>query len=284
MPLPRKRGSILFTDSHNHTIEFSADASMTLDELVSAASGKGIPAVVVTEHYEKDFPHKIEKPLIFDIDAYFVMMSEKQTMLPEGFTLYTGIELGYQKHLPAFYDALVKSYPFDSVILSNHLIDGKDPFFFRDCYKVPKEEVYARYIEELAEMIESSDDFDIVGHYDYIARYAPYPDPTIHYDLCPEAFDRFLTAVVRKNKSLEINTRSIYKFHTLGIADRWPDQAILKRYLELGGTRVSLGSDSHDPSTIGIYFDETAALLKDFGFDSICSYVNRKEIRQPISR
>ena len=274
--------ALLYTDSHNHTVEFSADAVMTMDELISEALSKGIPAVVVTEHFEKDFPHKIEKPLIFDIDEYFVMMTEQQAKLPEGFSLYAGIELGYQKHLPAFYDALVKSYPFDSVILSNHLYEGKDPFFFRDCYKLPKEELYGRYIEELAEMINSTNDFDIVGHYDYIARYAPYPDPTIHYDMCPEAFDRFLTAVIRKNKSLEINTRSIYKFHTLGVTDIWPDRKILARYRELGGIRVTLGSDSHDTSTIGIYFEETAAMLKEYGFDFLCSYVNRKEIRQPI--
>ena len=272
----------MYTDSHNHTVEFSADAVMTMDELVSEALSKGIPAVVVTEHFEKDFPHKIEKPLIFDIDEYFVMMTEQQAKLPEGFSLYAGIELGYQKHLPAFYDALVKSYPFDSVILSNHLYEGKDPFFFRDCYKLPKEELYGRYIEELAEMINSTNDFDIVGHYDYIARYAPYPDPTIHYDMCPEAFDRFLTAVIRKNKSLEINTRSINKFHTLGVTDIWPDRKILARYRELGGIRVTLGSDSHDTSTIGIYFEETAAMIKEYGFDFLCSYVNRKEIRQPI--
>ena len=100
--------------------------------------------------------------------------------------------------------------------------------------------------------------------------------------MCPEAFDRFLTAVIRKNKSLEINTRSIYKFHTLGVTDIWPDRKILKRYRELGGIRVTLGSDSHDTSTIGIYFDEAAAYLKESGFDFLCSYVNRKEIRQPI--
>jgi len=263
-------------------VEFSADAKMTIDELVSEAYSKGIPAVVVTEHFEKDFPHTIEKPLVFDIDEYFAAMSEKKKDLPEGFSLFTGIELGYQKHLPAFYDALVKSYPFDSVILSNHLIDGKDPFFFRGCYESPKEEVYGRYIEELAEMTEVSNDFDIVGHYDYIARYAPYPDPTIHYDMCPEAFDRFLAAVIRKNKSLEINTRSIYKFHSIGVTDIWPDHKILARYRELGGIRVTLGSDSHDTSTIGIYFDEAAAYLKEFGFEFLCSYVNRKEIRQPI--
>ena len=51
--------ALLYTDSHNHTVEFSADAVMTMDELISEAVSKGIPAVVVTEHFEKDFPHKI---------------------------------------------------------------------------------------------------------------------------------------------------------------------------------------------------------------------------------
>jgi histidinol-phosphatase (PHP family) len=128
--------------------------------------------VVVTEHFEKDFPHEIEKPLIFDIDEYFVMMTEKQANLPDGFSLYTGIELGYQKHLPAFYDALVKSYPFDSVycriismrqgsVLLSRLLRIAEGRTLRPLHR------RTRRNDRIL------DDFDIVGHYDYIARYAP---------------------------------------------------------------------------------------------------------------
>lgn len=53
----------MFIDSHNHTIEFSSDAKMTVQELLATAQEKGIDGVVITEHMEMDFPHKTETPL-----------------------------------------------------------------------------------------------------------------------------------------------------------------------------------------------------------------------------
>lgn len=272
----------MFTDSHNHTSEFSSDAHMTVPELLSAAISKGLDAVVITEHYELEYPHELEKPLVFDIDAYFKAFGLWSSEKPAGLSLYSGIELGYQPHLPARYDDLVSRYPFDSVILSNHLYCGHDPYFFRDCYNNPKSQVFGRYIDELAEMVLSSSEFDIVGHYDYIMRYSPYEDPTMKYSDAPESFDRFLTALVSKGKSLEINTRSIQKLIAKDTGDIWPDREILERYLSLGGDRVTLGSDSHDPSTLGFYFEETAAYLKSCGFKELTAYIGRKEIRTPI--
>ena len=272
----------MFTDSHNHTSHFSGDAHMTAEELFSAAKARGLGAVVVTEHYELDYPHESGKSMVFDIDAYFDAFSRWSSILPDGLSLYSGIELGYQPHLCTVYDEIVLRYPFDSVILSNHLFDGLDPYFFRDCYNYPKSQVYGSYIDELTEMVLSSGEFDIVGHFDYIMRYSPYEDPCMKYADSPESFDRFLGALVQKKKSLEINTRSIQKLLEKGFVDIWPDRQILTRYKELGGDRITIGSDSHDPSTLGFYFEETAEFLKSCGFTDLITYVGRKEIRTPI--
>ena len=272
----------MFTDSHNHTSQFSGDAHMTSIELMDAALAKGLDAVVITEHLEMDYPHKVEKALIFDVDDYFSAFKEWSEHVPAGLSLYSGVELGYQKHLCARYDSLVSRYPFDSVIMSNHLYAGQDPYFFRECYQNPKPQVFARYLDEMTEMFLSCNDFDIAGHYDYIVRYSPYEDPTMKYKDAPESFENFLQALVSKKKSLEINTRSIQKLLAKGIADIWPDREILMRYQALGGDRITLGSDSHDPSTLGYYFTETAAFLKSCGFSELTTYIGRKEIRTPI--
>jgi len=272
----------MYTDSHNHTLHFSGDAHMTAADLLSAAKAKGLDAVVITEHYEYDFPHEVDHALVFDIDKYFQTFAKWSEHIPAGLSLFSGIELGYQPHLPSYYDSLVAQYPFDSVILSNHLFNGKDPYFFQECYKNPRKQVYAKYIDELTDMVLASNNFDIVGHYDYIMRYANYKDSMMRYSDAPESFDRFLTSLVQKKKSLEINTRSISKLISRNIEDFWPDRHILERYIELGGERVTLGSDSHDSTSLGFFFDETAAYLKDCGFKELTTYVGRKEIRTKI--
>jgi len=272
----------MFTDSHNHTSEFSGDARMTAVELFTAAKSRNLSAVVITEHYEMDYPHKLDMPLLFDVDAYFESFSKWASTIPDGLRIYSGIELGYQPHLCGLYDKLISSYPFDSVIMSNHLYKGQDPYFFPECYKNAKTEVFSGYIDELTQMIISCDDFDIVGHFDYIMRYSTYEDPTMRYSDASGSFDKFLQVLVDKKKSLEINTRSINKLLSKKISNYWPDREILERYISLGGERVTLGSDSHDPTTLGFYFEETAAYLKSCGFRELTTYVNRKEIRTPI--
>lgn len=272
----------MFTDSHNHTSEFSGDAHMTAAELFAAAKSMGLSAVVVTEHYEMDYPHKLEMPLLFDVDSFFKSFAEWGTGVKNGLQIYSGIELGYQTHLIDFYDNLVSSYPFDSVIMSNHLFKGQDPYFFPECYKNPKSEVFGGYIDELTQMVLTCDAFDIVGHFDYIMRYATYDDPAIRYSDAPGSFDRFLESLIHKKKSLEVNTCSINKLISKKISNIWPDREILERYIALGGDRITLGSDSHDPSTLGFHFKETAAYLKSCGFKELTTYVGRKENRMPI--
>ena len=271
----------MFTDTHNHTSHFSSDARMTAKELIDACKAMGMNGVTVTEHYEGDYPHDIGVPQIFDIPEYLEAFKSWEEYAG-AFPIYKGIELGYQKHLPEFYDEMVAKYPFDSVIMSNHLFDGKDPYFFRDCYEKDMISVYTQYIEEMAEMVEKCNNFDIVGHYDYINRYAPYEKPQIKYSQCPKAFDRFLTAIISKDKCLEINTRSIDKMRKKGLTDCLPDKEILSRYFELGGRNISLGSDSHASDTLCIHFREAAEYLRSFGFTEASYYVARKRFSEPL--
>ncbi len=267
----------MLIDSHNHTIEFSGDAKMTSQELLLSAEEKGIDGVVITEHMELDYPHPTQIDFKFDLDAFFLAFAEWQKANQTDVVLLAGIEYGYQKHLAEVYEDMTSRYPFDSIILSNHLFQGKDPYFCRNCYKLPKSELFGQYILEMAEMVNRMSGFDIVGHYDYIARYSDDPTLKICYNDAPEAFDSLFREIIIKEKSLEINVRSIYKMRTAGVADPLPDRMVFRKYLEAGGTRVTIGSDSHDPSTVGLYFDEITSYLREIGFSYLTYFVNRKE-------
>jgi len=273
----------MYTDNHNHTKHFSSDARMTYEELIDTCKSQKMTGVAVTEHYEGDYPHDIGASQIFDIKEFFET-SKKWLEYAGDLPLYRGIELGYQKHLCAFYDDMISKYPFDSVILSNHLYQGKDPYFFRDGYEDDMITVYTRYIEEMADMAEGCNNYDIIGHYDYINRYAPYEQPQIRYIQCPDSFDRLLTAIITKDKTLEINTRSVDKMLKKGfnLDDSLPDPEILKRYYELGGRSISLGSDSHANDTLCIHFSVVAEYLSRFGFTENSFYVNRKRMSEPL--
>lgn len=266
----------MFIDSHSHTKHFSGDARMDISELLSGSVASSLQAVVITEHFDDDYPHKIDTPMTCDLNAYYDSFQKWLTLSPPSLELRFGIELGYQSSLVDRYNDIAQQYPFDSIIMSSHLIYGIDPYLYRDCYDLGPKDLFTRYITDLVEMASGHCDFDILGHYDYISRYAPYKDCKMYYDICPDEFDTLFRAIIHSGKSLEINTRSISKLMAQGHANPMPDDRILQRYQDLGGTHITLGSDAHTPDGLGQYFKETSKFLQKLGFESSTVFKSRK--------
>lgn len=266
----------MLTDSHNHTCHFSSDAEMSISELISGCSQRGISRIAITEHYDYDYPH-IEEPVqTFDINQFVQAFEVWKKLSSSSLDLSMGIELGYQSHIASIIDEVSLSAPFDSVILSNHLIDGKDVYFYPECYKIySKEELHRKYIAILAEMAEKCSAYNIIGHYDYINRYCKKRNCYVLYSDCPKEFDALFETIISKGKSLEINTRSIHKLKQKKAKCVMPDSELLMRYKDMGGKMITLGSDSHTTSTLGIHFEETAEYLKSLGFKSNIYFKNR---------
>ncbi|MGI6545647.1 MAG: histidinol-phosphatase HisJ family protein [Fastidiosipilaceae bacterium] len=282
-------------DSHNHTMHFSIDGKQTLDELVANALEQGLRGVAVTEHYDKDVidgffqvgvspVDSLPQPdeWVFNVEAYMNLLDEKKGQLAKshpGFELLSGIELGYMPYLAEELDRLVEQYPFDIVIAAVHCVDYRDLFHYPRFYDDDKVTSYGRYLDVIIEMLKSQHNFDVLAHYDYVTRYAPYADPLLRYSDFPERFDEIFRLLITDGKSLEINTNTRHSMVQRGLADPGlPDEDIVRRYLELGGKMLTLSSDSHRGGGVGVYFDETIDWLKELGV----SYLTTFRERQPI--
>lgn len=263
-------------DNHNHTCHFSADAKMTIDELIDASVAASIDVVAVTEHYDYDLDDPEGNDFTFDIPSFIGSFEEWKSKCPSNLKLVKGIEIGYQYNIVDIIENVASSAPFDVVLLSNHIYHGKDVYYLGDGYKDTDKRVrHNEYINVMAEMCERCSNFDIAAHFDYINRYNPDKEEYLLYDDCPEAFDRFFEALISKEKCLEINTRSVNKALLKGSSKIMPDEKIIKRYCDMGGKLFSLGSDSHTPDTLGIYFDEMYEYLRSLGVRELCYYENR---------
>ncbi len=275
----------MFVDSHNHTRHFSADARMTIEELISSCKELNIGKIAITEHYDYDYPHKDEPPMHFDLNAYkdtFVNWKELSNS-NNGPELLMGIELGYQPHIIKDLENAVTSLPLDTVILSNHLFDGIDVYFNEECYKLTPNERNSRYVKVMAEMAEKCDNYDIIGHFDYINRYNTDKNQEMLYAYSPKEFDALFEVIIAKEKSLEINTRSIDKRIQNKSSVIMPDKEIIRRYIQMGGKMITLGSDSHDTSTLSIHFKETSEYLRSLGINELCHFENRKPVFTAIN-
>ncbi len=263
----------MFTDTHNHTIHYSSDAKMTIDELINSCISKGIPRAIITEHYDLDYPCKDEsfEFNLIDYGKNFSLWKELSARV-NGPELLMGIEFGWQEHLKKRIEEAASSLPFDQIILSEHVFNGNDVYYLTNLEKMSAKERQSKYIYNLALMANQIDNYHIIAHYDYIDRYLPPSISGVFYDNCPEEFDYLFETIIRRDKALEINTGSIEKNILKGVTNPMPDSKIIKRYIDMGGKLITIGSDSHNKETLGIHFDNTVKYLSSLKVKELCYF------------
>ena len=228
-------------DNHSHT-KFSADSEMLAKDAIETAKKQGL-GIVFTEHIDFSYPGELD--FIFDPKEYW---KEYEPLRCESVRL--GVEVGLVPGERQQAEAFIAEVPFDEVIGSIHLVDGYD-IYEKDGYEgKSQDEMYRRYFSLMENMVRSNPYIDILGHIDYISRYAPYEEPGIQYARWTEEIDAVLRAVIETDTVLELNTR---RFGTpINFKQLVP---VYKRYRELGGRYVAIGSDAHTVEGIGAYFD-----------------------------
>lgn len=104
-----------------------------------------------------------------------------------------------------------------------------------------------------------------------MVRYGPNMDKDYSYAKYKDLFDKMLNLILEKEKGIEINTGSLRK----GTREASPCNDVLKRYRELGGEIITIGSDAHNAGDVAADFDKAADFLKECGFKYYCIYENR---------
>ena len=169
---------------------------------------------------------------------------------------------------------MVKQYPFDFIIGSSHITCKKDMAMDKSFFEgYTRNEAYLRYFKEVLENIKLYDnEFDVYGHIDYVVRYGNYAEKKIDYEEFREILDKILINLIKKDKGIEINTSGI----RYGLGSPHPNIDIIKRYKELGGKIITIGSDAHKIEDLGKDFDIAYNMLKEADFREVAIYHNRK--------
>lgn len=249
----------MYYDSHVHT-QYSADSEMSGLDAYQAARNKGM-GIIFTEHMDFNYPSD-RYDFTFDPVKY---MNEYGAM--RGMYLLLGVELGLGEDCLAENKAFAEKVKFDQVIGSIHVVDGFD-IYEKDFYEgKSKQDTYKRYLELMADMVRKNPYIDVLGHIDYICRYAPYDDPRLDYEEFKKEIDEVLQAAVDTNTVMEINTR---RFADLAVIDEL--KPIYMRYKELGGKYVTLASDAHNKETVGAHMEQAEALAKACGLEKVIFY------------
>lgn len=228
-------------DSHSHT-EFSADSEMKATDAIAAAKKAGV-GLVFTEHLDLDYPGDLD--FTFNPDAYWNAYEPYRSD-----TLRLGVEIGMQASTCLRSKEFSQLVPFDEVIGAQHMVHGKD-IYYKSAYEgFDKKSFYHDYFQAMADNVKSHDFIDVLAHIDYIARYAPYENPEIEYNVFHDEIDEVLKAIIERDVVLELNTRRLGEKQALEEL-----RPVFTRYKELGGCYITIGSDAHTPDAIAMHFD-----------------------------
>jgi len=273
---------MIIADNHVHS-EFSSDSQAPMEQMIERAIQLGLKKLCFTDHMDYDYPPISEHNFIFDPQAYMTKVSELKEKYKNRINLLLGIELGLQPHLSERLTNLVKSYPFDFIIGSSHVVDHEDPYFPQYWENQTKKEGIHRYFETIINNCKAFHGFHTYGHIDYIIRYIPGQTTALVkedylYSDYADILDEALKTIVSYGIGLEINTAG-YKY---GLGYPHPKLEIIKRYKELGGELITVGSDAHKPEHLCYDFHRVPELLKRVGFRYYTTFEQGKPIFEKL--
>jgi histidinol-phosphatase (PHP family) len=216
---------------------------MKLEDAMKKAGELNL-GITVTEHIDLNYPD----PTAFRLDVAGYFQEYAKYRSP---TVLLGVEIGLSIEEVADNRAIIENFPFDYVIGSIHIVNGVDTYI-EDYYRgKTKQQAYSEYLNAMIDCLQCYPFIDSLGHIDYICRYARFQDRELYYDEFKEAIDEVLMVVAQSGKCLELNTRRIDD--PIAKTNLIP---IYRRFREVGGRYITIGSDAHHLKDIGKNFTE----------------------------
>lgn len=265
-----------FCDTHTHT-DNSPDGNHNTMYLCESAVAKGIRALAFTDHcevdvYKRDHYDMVVRQSYFDIckaiDAY-----------SGDLLILKGIELAQPHYAPETAAEILGAQKYDFVIGSLHNLRNQLDFYFIPSFEgLDLDSMMGEYFDELIGLCEWGN-FDSLAHLTYPIRYF-FERSQIRYDVSKfsDKIDTVFSLLAEKEIALEINTKGLRS----PIHELCPDAAMLKRFRELGGKRVTVGSDAHFAEDLGAGIREAEEAALAAGFRTKFIYENRQPVELAI--
>ena len=243
---------------------------------VDQARRRAVAEIAITEHVHRfaEAREWSENPFwreeaTEDVDAYCEDLVRARE--DAGFPVLVGIEMDWLPHRRDEVARLLDGRPFDVVLGSVHWIDGwavDHPDYLGD---LEPEEVWTRYLEELAAAA-GSGLFDVLAHPDL---------PKVFGVRMPEGLDaevrRTIDAIASSGVAIECSSAGLRK----PIRELYPDPDLLARF-RAAGVPATLASDAHVPEDVARDYATAVAALRGAGYETITRFRERRPEQAPI--
>lgn len=259
-------------DYHMHSI-VSFDGHDRGEALARAAADKGLTEICFTDHVDFD-PLSPVQTMVFDVNTY---NREYDNLEVPGLKIRKGMEFGLTDGNESLLLQRLSQRHYDFVLGSVHFVNGLDVYFkeyWED--KIPFD-AQRLFLETTLQQVREHQDFDVLAHLTFLMKspYNPVRAP-LSYDAHREVLDEILLTLAQKGKGLEMNTSGVDR--SVGFL---PTIDFFRRFKELGGEIVTVGSDAHRSERVGQYCPEAAKMLGEI-FGYVCTFQDRKPIFHKI--
>ena len=255
-------------DFHMHSL-VSFDGHDPAPLMVEAAAAAGLKEMCFTDHIDYD-PMAQEQTMMFDTAVY---NAAYDSLTHPTVRIRRGMEFGMTPDNVAVFRQELKRRPFDFVLGSVHFVDGLDVYFQPYWDGKTVYEAERRYLEETLACVQVHEDYDVLAHLTYISKCRAHPTPRpVPYEEHRELLDEILRLLAQKGKGLEMNTSGVDR-----CGDFLPYAPYFRRFKELGGEIVTVGSDAHASNRVGQYSYDACQILKDI-FGHVCTFENRQPV------
>lgn len=262
------------SDYHVHS-DVSEDSSASMWDMIRAEAAAGVEALCFTNHCDiirwQDFRPNPRCREIARESAEKLAQVRAAHDLPIPVRL--GLELGEAQNDPALAARLAADPALDFALGSLHILPGAGDFYFLTYTDVRQcDHYFDLYLDQL-QLVAEQDFYDVLAHLGYARRYMwrAGVDAALTLDKFGGKVERLLRTVIDKGRGLEINCS--------GIRDGcgpFPSPEILRLYRAMGGEIITLGSDAHRPEDAAKGLAAGAEILKDCGFDYVCTFRRHK--------
>ncbi len=267
-------------DLHMHTSS-SFDGNYSAAEMTESCIKNELATIAFTDHFDVDFyeRHNLgtrQQTSYEDICSVKEKYSDKIRIL-------RGIEMGQPTYDIELTEKSLARYEYDFVIGSIHNLREMPDFGDLNYKEMPLDEIYSlldRYFEE--ELILAKwNGFDTLAHLTYPMRYIVQAGRNeVDLSRYDEITDEIFKTLIANGKALEINTSGLRQ----PIGKTMPTENYVRRFRELGGELLTLGSDAHFTEHTGAGIDEGYAIAERCRFEYVTYFKDRKPVQVKIEK
>lgn len=262
----------ILADIHNHST-LSPDGFDEPFTMAQRACGLGIKHFALTDHIE------CEKLSSWDYlgaaERSFGIFSEIKRKFSGETEFYYGVELGQPLYNPDFAEQLLAEHDYDYVLGSSHRTKS-----YGNLTKIPdtdedRQRMLDEYFVQELELAEWGK-FSALAHLTFPLRFicGDFGGHEVDMSRYRTIIDKILETIIKSGIALEVNSSGIRK----GLHLPMPNEEYIRRYFELGGRMITVGSDAHRASDVGADIPQVMRLLRSIGFSEICIFKKRQPV------